>query len=106
MRFVTSSGRSVVQASQHRKSRGLCKVQIGQVQPDKTGGGEGDSGFEAGAGARATGGRGAVAALLGFADDFFASASMTSRLIGRDDCLAGGALGGTRELDDSALIGF
>ena len=84
--FVICSGRSIVQASQARKSIGLCRVQIGHVHP-----------VNAGTGGVGFGGAGINVSLsflvtTGFGLGLLLEASVTRRLIGRDGCLARGAL--------------
>lgn len=88
--LVISSGRSVVQASQQRKSTGLCKVQMGHVHPVA----ESDSSKATGA----FGIDGSVLALLGATPDFDGESSDTKRLTGRSVCCG--------DLNAAALAGF
>lgn len=81
---VISAGRWDVQASQARKSTGLCKVQIGHVHPVR--------GFgAAGAGVGLCDGAGAVAVevfeVTAFGFCFFERDSVTKRLMCRGSCL-------------------
>ena len=89
--LVMSSGRSVVQASQQRKSIELCRVQIGQVHPVGAAG--------AGGGSKVTGG---LFSFLGTTLGCFVvrfSFSVTSRLTCRGGSLIGGVLASGAVLD-------